>query len=372
MVKVLVFGMTANMGGVESFLMNYYRHIDKSKVHFDFLCNSMLPCAYEDELIKSGSIVYHITARSHNLVRYHHELEKLFQNHHSEYDAIWVNVNSLANIDYLIMAKKYQIPRRIIHSHNSQNMDSRLRGILHQYNKNKIDRYATDFWACSDGAARWFYRDELMPQVHIVHNAINIHEKKFDFQKRSTIRNNLGLKDSDICIGNIGRLHFQKNQKFALQVFAEYNKINPASRLVFVGQGQDEKMLKEMCHKLGIADRVIFAGLQKDIQAWLSAFDIFLFPSLFEGLSIAALEAQANGVPILASETAVSQELRIADNLRLLSLEETPEQWAQSLNEISHSMKRTSYELVKERFVAAEYEINAEANKLEKAFLEEV
>lgn len=370
MIKVLVFGMTENPGGVESFLMNYFRHINQKKVHFDFLCNSMLPCAYEDELVGSGAIVYHITARSQNPLKYRRELKKLFQDHHQEYQVIWVNVNSLANIDYLKMAKKFGIPRRIIHSHNSQNMDSRLRGILHENNRKVIDRYATDFWACSDLAAHWFYRDDLMKKVRIVHNAIDVDAKRFDPEKRKEIRDKYHILDTDVCIGNIGRLHFQKNQKFSLEVFAAYCKEHPASHLVLIGQGPDEHMLKSRCEELGISDKVIFAGLQKDIQAWLSAFDVFLFPSLFEGLSIAALEAEANGIPMLASETAVSEELRLADNLRLLSLDQPIEKWARELDMVVHSLHRLPYEQVKQRFVNAHYEINVEAENLEKVFLE--
>lgn len=155
MFRILVFGMTENPGGVESFLMNYFRHIDKSKIQFDFLCNSHEFIAYEEEIRSSGSRIFHITARSKHWKKYSKELKKVFAGHASEWDAIWVNVCSLANIDYLKMAKKYGITKRIIHSHNSQNMDSWLRGILHKWNRLCLAGYATDFWACSENAARW-------------------------------------------------------------------------------------------------------------------------------------------------------------------------------------------------------------------------
>ncbi len=137
MYKILVFGMTENPGGVESVIMNYYHYMDKNTFHFDFLCNSYNKIAFEEEIISNGSQTFHFPARSKNYKKYKKELKNFFENNASKYDAIWVNVCSLANIDYLKMAKKYGIKRRIIHSHNSQNMDSRLRGILHKYNKKR-------------------------------------------------------------------------------------------------------------------------------------------------------------------------------------------------------------------------------------------
>lgn len=126
MYKILVFGMTENPGGVESVIMNYYHYMDKNTFHFDFLCNSYNKIAFEEEIISNGSQTFHFPARSKNYKKYKKELKNFFENNASKYDAIWVNVCSLANIDYLKMAKKYGIKRRIIHSHNSQNMDSRL------------------------------------------------------------------------------------------------------------------------------------------------------------------------------------------------------------------------------------------------------
>ena len=133
--RILVFGMTENPGGVESFLVNYYRHIDRNKIQWDFLCNSHNPVAYEDELISLGGRCFHISARSADRQKYRQELDSVFKEHAKEWSAIWVNVCSLANIDYLKVAKEYGIEKRIIHSHNSQNMDNWLRGLFHKWNK---------------------------------------------------------------------------------------------------------------------------------------------------------------------------------------------------------------------------------------------
>lgn len=339
--RILIFGMTENPGGVESFLINYYRNINRTKIQFDFLCNSRDAVAYEEELIRLGGRTFHITARSKDRKTYKKELADVFQIHASEWSAIWVNVCSLANIDYLKMAKKYGIKKRIIHSHNSQNMDSKLRVLLHMWNKRSIDKYATDFWACSEDAAHWFYNDELMKKAVVIHNAIDVERMKFNEEKRKTIRSQYGLDDKFV-IGNVGRLHFQKNQEFAIDVFNDYHKANLDSVLVLVGQGEDEEKLKAKVVKYEIADSVIFTGVQKDIQGWLSSFDLFLFPSRFEGLSVVALEAQANGIPILASSKAIPEEARINSNVTICELDAEPIEWVRMIDELKTVGRQTN------------------------------
>ena len=149
MYKVLVFGITENPGGVESFLVNYYRKIDRTKIQFDFLCNTHNEVAYENELKSLGGQVVHIAMRSKEPMKYRKELKEFMEKHASDYQAVWVNVCSLANIDYLKIAKKYGIKKRIIHSHNSQNMDNRIRMFLHMIHRQRISDYATYFWVCS-------------------------------------------------------------------------------------------------------------------------------------------------------------------------------------------------------------------------------
>lgn len=368
MKRILVFGMTENPGGVESFLINYYRNIDKTKIQFDFLCNSHDPVAYEEELLALGGRTFHITARSRDRALYKKEMNEVFTQHAKEWDAIWVNVSSLANIDYLKVAKDFGIRKRIIHSHNSRNMDSRLRGLLHKRNRSVVGRYATDFWACSEDAAEWFYNGELLTKTVIIHNAIDVKRVAFDAKKREAIREQLGILEDEFVIGNVGRLHFQKNQAFALDVFRKYLEKDPASKLVFVGQGEDEQMLKEKCGALGITDRVIFSGVQSDIQAFLSAFDLFFFPSVFEGLGIAALEAEANGLSVLTSKDVVPADVQINPNVVFIGLDQDPAFWADQIAALKEQ-GRLDYDEVFRNFTEKGYEITHEIRKLEELLL---
>lgn len=368
MYKVLVFGMTENPGGVESFLLNYYRNIDRNKIQFDFLCNSYEKVAYEEELISLGAKTYHIIARSQNPTKYKQELEDFFTTNSHKYDAIWVNVCSLANIDYLKMAKKYNIKRRIIHSHNSQNMDNKLRVLLHYWNKKVIEKYATDFWACSKDAAEWFYDKKLIQKCKVIHNAIDVSTMKYDKTVGDIKREALGWKNKFI-IGNIGRLHFQKNQMFALDVFYQVLSICPEARLLFVGQGEDEEKLKNKVKELNIEDKVIFTGVQYDISAWLSAMDFFLFPSLFEGLSIAMLEAQASGINFITSAKVIQKEAVINENCKMQDLESGAKVWAEKIIQMKENGDRLCHDKVKQNFVNAGFDIETEVHKLEELFL---
>ena len=368
MKKILVFGMTEIAGGMESFIMNYYRNIDKTLFHFDFLCNTYNSIAYEEELLNYGSKIFKFTARNNNYLKYEKELNSFFKKYAKEYDCIWVNVCSLANIDYLKLAKKYGIKKRIIHSHNSQNMDSFMRGILHRINRFFVEKYATDFFACSKEAAVWFYKKTLIDKVKIIKNAIEPNKYIFNNKNRKEIRKAFNL-ENNFVIGNVGRLHFQKNQKFIIDIFKEFLKKYNNAKLVLIGEGEDETRLKQKAALLGIEDKCLFVGAQNNVEQWLSALDIFLFPSLFEGVGIALLEAQANGIPILASSN-IPHEVKINDNFIFYSLKENSEIWAEKLFYIKENLPRISYENILEKFIVFGYDIKTEVKRIEKFFME--
>lgn len=364
MLRVLVVGVTSIQGGLETFIHNYYVNFD-NRIHLDFLCAMMDKMVDEDFYKENGSKVYHISSKTKDYLRYKRELRAFFEQHSQEYDVIWLNVNSLANIDYLVYAKKYNIPIRIVHSHNSANMGGKVTAFFHALNRNRIGRYANEYWACSEDAAHWFYNEKLISKSKIINNAIDVSKYSYSEEKRMVIRKKYGLGDAYV-IGNVGRLHFQKNQEFALKVFKAYLEKDHDCYLLFVGEGEDKQKLQYEVDKLEIpTERVIFTGVQFDIQAYLSSFDLFLFPSLFEGLSIAALEAQANGVAILASDKAVHNSLRLSNNVFIKSLNDTSEKWAEEIALIKSDMTREDNKLIEERFTSAGYSIKTEALKLE-------
>ena len=361
MKRVLVFGITDNPGGVESVIMNYYRNFDRKNIKLDFLCNTEV-VAYEDEIKDLGGNIYRICARSKNYKKYKRDINAFFKNNAKKYDSIWVNICSLANIDYLKYAKKYGIKKRIVHCHNSSNMDSFLRGMLHRFNRLFIKRFATDFWSCSDEASSWFYSNSIIKGNSYlkVNNAIDVEKFKYNENIRKRKRKELNIEDKYV-IGHIGRFHFQKNHEFLVDVFKELLKINNNSVLLLVGDGEDVEKIKNKVKALGLEDKVKFLGIRNDVSELLQAMDLFLFPSLFEGLSVCMLEAEAAGLPIITSET-VSKETKMCNDVIFLKLS-SPDKWALECNKFYGKIKERGNR--KNTISKHGYSIKTESKKIE-------
>lgn len=367
MKKVLIFGITQNPGGVESVIMNYYRKIDRSKIQFDFLCNTET-VAYEDEILSLGGKIYRITARSTNRKKYKKDMNNFFVNYAKEYSTIWVNICSLANIDYLKYAKKYGIEKRIIHAHNSQNMDSFLRGMLHRFNKISLRKYATDFWSCSDDSSTWFYNKKIKSsdKYFIVKNAIDINEFEYNESIRNEYRKKINL-DGKLVIGNVGRFHFQKNQTFLVKVFNELQKKEKKSVLLLVGDGEDRKDIISEVEKYQLTDKVIFLGVRNDVQNLMQAMDIFVFPSIFEGLGIVAIEAQVSGLPVIASNKVIPEEVCIdKDIFEFVDLDKGEQYWAERILDLAKKVetRRSKLNLFEEKHYSIEKEVKKVEEKL--------
>ena len=325
MYKVLVWGMTNNPGGVESVIMNYYRNISKDVCQFTFLCNTK-EVAYENEILARGDKIIRIPIRREHFFKFYKELNNVFKQ--DKYDAVWANVCSLSNIECLKMAKRYGVKTRIVHSHNSKNMGSMKSAILHAINKMFVHNYATDFWACGELAGKYFYKDRILnsDKYKIIKNAVDLKKFEFNEEIRTNYRKELGIDDK-LVFGHVGRFHFQKNHKFLIDVFYEIQKQRNDAILLLIGQGEDENKVKQQVQQLGIENKVKFLGIRSDVNNLLQTFDLMIFPSLFEGLSVALLEAQATGMPIFAADT-ISPETKINDNFVFLPLNNLPKDWA--------------------------------------------
>lgn len=372
MKKILVYGMTTNPGGVENVVMNYYRNFNSKVIKLDFIANTLDKMAYEDELTKNGSKVFHVRARRKNPFKYYKDMYNIFKNVGNQYDCLWVNLNSLVNITVLKLAKKYQIKRIIIHSHNSRNMDSgllgKIRQVIHEKNKKDIIKYGTDYWACSKMAAKWLFPTEIQDKVKIINNAICVSDNKLDISKRKYIRKKWNL-DGNLVIGNVGRLQYQKNQLFLLKIFKYICKSIPNAKLVLVGDGPDKEKIQLMAQDLNIADKILLAGSQYDTQAWYSSFDIFIFPSRFEGLSVSLLEAEANGLPILASKDVIPKIVKINSNFEFVELNNNASFWANRALRMKN-ISRIDEETILNNFDKSGFNIKKEAKKIQKYFLE--
>lgn len=366
MKKVLVFGITDNPGGVESVIMNYYRRIDREKINFDFLCNTE-KVAYEDEIKSLGGKIYRVTARSKDLKKYRSDMEKFFKKHAKEYSTIWVNVCSLANIDYLIYAKKYGICKRIIHCHSSKNLDSFARGLMHKFNKLRVKKYATDFWSCSKSAAPWFYSRKIINsnKFMVLYNSIDVDKYKFNRKTRKAYRKKLGL-DKKIVFVVVGRLHSEKNQSFAINIFSKILDKHKNAVLLLIGSGEDKSKLVSQVKRLGIGNSVEFMGVRDDVEKLMQAADILLMPSIFEGLGLVAVEAQVADLVSVVSTGILDEAIIVPDDVSRIDLNDKAK-WLSTIEKIITGKKQR--EDISKTIKNTKYDINYNVSRLEENLL---
>ena len=342
-------------GGTEAFAMNYYTHIDRSKVQFDFFVESTSKII-DRELIESlgGRVV--IIPSYKNPFNYIKILTKLFKD--GNYDIVHSNMNALS-VFTLRAAKKAGVPIRIAHSHSTSNKKEWKKTIIKNLLKPLSKIYATHYFACSELAGRWLFGNKTFDkgQVKVINNAIELDRFKFDEDLRKSTRRELGIED-DVVIGNIGRFCEQKNHNFLIDVFNEYQKIVPLSKLLLVGNGGLENQIREKVDKLGLTDKVIFAGVHKNSEKFYNAMDCFVLPSLYEGLGMVAVEAQVSGLPCVISDH-VPNDVKINDNVYQLKLNNVKD-WSNMLQGCA-GLRSCSY---MESFKKAGYDIVHESNSL--------
>ena len=362
--KVLIFGMTAGYGGVESFVMNYARNINGNEIELDFLAYNTPP-AYEKEISKMGCKIHIVTGRGKNPLKCAKEIQNIIKN--GNYDAVWSNLCYLSDILVLKYAKRYNIPVRIVHSHNSVNMSGKLNGMLHKINKKIIGKYATDFWTCSDLAGEFFYTDKIRQseKYKTIPNAVDTEKFSFDIDARKLKRKELKIENR-LVIGNVGRLHFQKNHTFLLDVFKEVLAENPNCVLLLIGDGDAELCanLESKCKKLKISDRVLFLGRRNDINELMSAMDIFVMPSLFEGFPVALVEALSSNLPCFAAST-ITKEIKPLGNIEYIDLKEPASKWARHILNAETNAHRDVLSNVKN----AGYDIHDQAKEMINVFI---
>lgn len=351
-------------GGVESCIMNYYTHIDRDKVQFDFFVENTSKLIDKEKIEELGGNVVLIPSYK-SIFKYIKTLKKLFKE--GNYDIVHSNMNALS-VFTLYAAKKAGVKVRIAHSHSTSNKKEWKRNIIKNLLRPFSKKYATHYFACSELAGRWLFGDKTYDagKVTLINNAIDLDKFAFDEKARTEKRAELGLEDKFV-VGNIGRLVTQKNQTFLLDIFYEYQKKNPNSALLILGTGPLLNELTEKTHKLNLQDKVIFAGVHKDPEKYYSAMDVFLLPSLYEGLPVVGVEAQINGLPCFFS-TEMTKEAKILDSTCYLGLNIGAESWGQEVEKIfvPNTERKNAYK----QFEGSIYDIRSETKKLTNKYVE--
>ena len=316
MIRVLHVIGSMNQGGAENFLINVYRNLDRTEIQFDFLVNR--EGFFDNEIKKMGGKIFYISAlQKVGQIAYVKNLDNFFEEH-KEYKIIHSHINKVSGL-ILERAKRAQIPVRIAHSHNSKFGKNWLIRIYKTYLGKKILKNATHFFACSEKAAKWLFKEKSKDAI-IIRNAIETEKFKYSKEKRKKIRNELAIDDNCMVIGNIARFSEQKNHSFLIDIFFEYQKINPKTCLILVGEGSLKKKIQDKVNNLKLDDKVKFLGIRTDTDYLYSAFDYFLLPSLYEGLPVVLVEAQTSGLKCLTSDKVVTYEAKITDLLEFYPL----------------------------------------------------
>lgn len=357
MIKILQVLSSLSRNGTETFVMNVFRNLDRKKVMFDFLIYHHDPDGFEDEVKEMGGKVYFFTPRSRGLNKYRESLNQFFSEHGKEYVAVHYSSNSFTSILPLKIAKSYGIPVRISHSHNS-NTTGLHNKIFHRFNRRRINKFATHYLACSEVAKEWGYRStSVYSKSRIVKNGIDLKRFSYNPKEREEVRREFHIPQNAVVYGNTGNFRYQKNHVFLIDVFKTIVERRPDSLLMLVGDGELKPEIEEKVRENGIEDKVIFCGIRKDVDRILQAFDVYLFPSHFEGLPFALVEAQAAGLHVVTS-TGVSNEVKLTDNILFLPLNK--EEWVEKALEVG-AKERAS---IKDSDPIHEYDINVTAKYL--------
>lgn len=351
-------------GGVEAVVMNYYRNIDHQKIQFDFICDEDSTNIPYEEIENLGGKVILIPPYQ-KVLKYHKELKRVLKE--GKYKIVHSHINTLS-VFSLFAAKCAGVPVRIAHSHSTTNKKEKKKNLIKQVLRPFSKLFATDYMCCSELAGRWLFGNKEYDNgnVYLLNNAIDLDKFKYDEEKRKEKRKELNIEDSTLVIGHVGRFVEQKNHRFLIDIFNEVHKQKENSILLLAGQGPLMEEMKEKVKTLGIEASVKFLGQRNDINELYQAFDIFCLPSLYEGLPVVGVEAQATGLLCILSDD-MTKETKVLNTTRFMSLEKNAKEWASIILNNYNRFERTN---AVEEITKNNFNIRNEAKNLENVYFE--
>lgn len=318
MKRIFMVGYSGNKGGVET----YIDQLTKALPEYEFVLS--LP-----EMTIDGKN-WHRPVNRHHYVSYRLFWHRFFRE--NRFDAVYYNACDIVSIDMLRFAKRAGVPVRILHSHCTDNQQfiNKRRGLPHrvseQINRRTLDRYATHLLACSEDAGKWMFGNR---KYTVINNGIDPEKFRYREAARKAVREQYGF-GSKLLVGIVGRLSAQKNPAFTLKILEALFRLEPSAYAVFAGDGPLRRETMEEAERAGIRNRIEFPGTVENVAEWMSAMDVLLMPSLFEGLPFALIEAQASGLPCVVSST-ITRDADLTGLVRFIGLDRTPEEWAETL-----------------------------------------
>ncbi|MBD5546107.1 MAG: glycosyltransferase family 1 protein [Lachnospiraceae bacterium] len=379
-IRVLhVLGNT-QLGGAESRIMDLYRHMDRSRIQFDFLVHTDQKGHFDEEIEKLGGQIYRIPRfRLYNYFSYKRAVKKFFALHH-DFKAVQGHITSTAAI-YLPIAKRSGVPVTIAHA-RSAGVDKGAKGKLTRWMRRNLSRKADFLFTCSRLAGISVFGEQAVREGRTIFipNAIDCPAFAYNEKKREEMRERLRIIDQYV-IGHVGRFHYAKNHEYLLQVFAalcngdkiNHDLINDKKThdtkseegenrdyiLLLLGEGSGMEEAKQLAEKLGIADKVRFLGNQNPVYDYYQAMDYFVYPSRYEGLPGTIVEAQASGLRCLMSDT-ICEEVAVTELVRMMSIEEDAAHWAEQIRNTADYVRRSYAKEMQE----AGFDVSAQTEKM--------
>ena len=350
--RVLQVVPNMQQGGLENFIMNIYRNIDRDKIQFDFLVHYTSKKNFDDEIEQLGGKIYRFSLREdNNIIKYILQLNKFFKQH-KEYKIVHCHMSSVGFLVFLI-AKMNGVKVRIAHSHNSDT-EKNLKGFIKRILIKPYKYVSKINWACSEKAGIFLFKNK---KFEVIPNAIDTKKFEFNTTTREAIRKELGIQN-DFVVGNVGRFCQQKNHSFLIDVFNELLKIRPNSKLLLIGTGELEEEIKQKVKEMKIEDKVLFLGIRKNVNEFYQAMDCFVLTSFFEGLPVVGVEAQASGLKCVFSDR-ITNEIKLIDEVFLVDIDKTAHKWATIISK-EYVRKNTREQIIDKKFDIVELAKNIE------------
>lgn len=361
-IRVLNMFTIMDRGGAETMVMNYYRHIDRTKVQFDFLVHREQRGAYDDEIETLGGRIYRMyPIYPQNFARYKRDIRVFFKDH-PEYRIIHSHMSELGYFAFKEAAKQ-GVPIRICHAHSAPHgFDMKM--VMRTYFKKRMMPYLTHLFMCGEESGEWLYGERNKSRFVMMNNAIDTAAYAWSPARCKKVRHELNL-EGVYTLGHVGNFTQPKNHSFLLEIFAALLKKEPNAVLLLVGGGTDMQKMQAKAQTLGIAEKVRFLGVRSDVDDVMQAMDVFVFPSLYEGLPVTMVEAQAAGLPCLISDKVPSECVLTNGLVEKVPLSESPDVWAEKII-AKYGTPRTDR---RTEIAAHGFDITTEAVKLQEFYI---
>ena len=359
-IRILQIVPDMRSGGVENFIMNLYRNINRDEIQFDFIEHYSTESFFDKEIEELGGKIYRLPLRDdNNLFKFIKELNKFYKEH-KEYKVVHCHWNGMGFV-HLLIAKLNGINVRIGHSHNSTAGVGK-KGLIKKIFITPYKYVCNVRFACSNEAGKFLYHTK---SFKFIPNGIDIERFRFNSTKRNEIRKEYGIDESAFVLGNVGRLNVQKNQKFLIDVFEKIH-LDPNAFLLINGDGELRSELISCVEKKGLIDYVIFAGVHTNVEDYYCAMDVFCLPSLFEGLPLTAVESQASGLPTLLSDN-ISKQVEITNNIVYLN-NSSIDEWADYIVSNIPIFREINRELCNMQCIDSIYGIKVVTKEMEESY----